>query len=106
MKILLKEKELALKDCIKFKDKLLGFMFKKNIRYALRFKCKSIHTFFMKENIDVIITDKNNKVLYIYNSLKNNKVIIKKNDYYFYEIHNNTNKYKVNKTIIISIEVF
>ena len=57
MKILLNENELVLKDCIKFKDKLLGFMFKKNINYALRFRCRSIHTFFMKENIDVIITD-------------------------------------------------
>ena len=76
MKLVLKDKELDLKDCHTFKDKLLGFMFKKNINYALRFKCKSIHTFFMKENIDVIITDKNNKVLYIYSKLPSNKICI------------------------------
>ena len=102
MKILLNENELVLKDCIKFKDKLLGFMFKKNINYALRFRCRSIHTFFMKEDIDVIITNKNNKVLYVYNNLKKNKIIIKKNAYYFYELPNNTNTYKVNQIINLS----
>ena len=101
MKILLKKQELLLKDCNKFKDKLLGFMFKKNINYALRFRCRSIHTFFMKEEIDVVITDKNNKVLYIYNSLNRNKIIIKKDAYYFYELPKNTNTYKINDTIII-----
>lgn len=101
MKMILNEKELVLKDCVNFKDKLLGFMFKKGINYALRFKCKSIHTFFMKENIDVIITDKNNKVLYVYNNLGKNKIIIKKNAYYFYELPSNTNTYKVNDIIII-----
>lgn len=99
MKIMLDNNELELKDCIYFKDKLLGFMFKKNIDYALRFRCRSIHTFFMKENIDVIITDKTNKVLYVYNNLSKNKIIIKKDAYYFYELPNNTNTYKVNDRI-------
>ena len=96
---MLDNNELELKDCIYFKDKLLGFMFKKNIDYALRFRCRSIHTFFMKENIDVIITDKTNKVLYVYNNLSKNKIIIKKDAYYFYELPNNTNTYKVNDRI-------
>lgn len=99
MKIMLDNNKLELKDCIYFKDKLLGFMFKKNIDYALRFRCRSIHTFFMKENIDVIITDKSNKVLYVYNNLSKNKIIIKKDAYYFYELPNNTNTYKVNDRI-------
>ena len=101
MKLVLKDKELDLKDCHTFKDKLLGFMFKKNINYALRFKCKSIHTFFMKENIDVIITDKNNKVLYIYSNLTSNKIIIKKDAYYFYELPKHTNTYSVNDKLVI-----
>ena len=94
MKIVLKNIELDLKDCTHFKDKLIGFMFKKNINYCLRFKCKSIHTFFMKENIDIIITNKNNKVLYTYNNLSKNKIIIKINAYYFYELPRNMNTYK------------
>lgn len=101
MKLVLKDKELDLKDCHTFKDKLLGFMFKKNINYALRFKCKSIHTFFMKENIDVIITDKNNKVLYIYSNIPSNKIIIKKDAYYFYELPKHTNTYSVNDKLVI-----
>lgn len=101
MKIILDNNELDLKDCIHFKDKLLGFMFKRNFNYALRFRCKSIHTFFMKKNIDVIITDKNNKILYIYNNLSKNKIIIKKDAYYFYELPNNTNTYKVKDIIKI-----
>ena len=52
-------------------------MFKKNIDYALLFNnCNSIHTFFMKSNIDVIMCDKENNILYYYNNLGKNKVIL------------------------------
>ena len=101
MKLILDDKKLLLKDCTKFKNKLLGFMFKKNINYALRFKCKAIHTFFMREEIDVIVTNKDNKVLFIYNNLKKNKIIIKKNAYYFYELPSSFNTYKINDTLNI-----
>ena len=38
-----------------FKNKLIGLMGKKNIDYSLLIKnCKSIHTFFMKESIDIL----------------------------------------------------
>ena len=70
-----------------FFKRFKGFMFKKNINYALCFPmCNSIHTFFMKEMIDVFMTDKNNKIIYIYRHLKKNKIILpKKNVYYVYE---------------------
>ena len=70
-----------------FKQRLLGLMFKKNINYALLFKnCNSIHTFFMRENIDVIMTDKNNKILFIKKNMKKNRIILpKKNVYNTYE---------------------
>ena len=43
-----------------FKDKLLGLMFQKNINYGLYFpNVNKIHTFFMKEPIDIIGLDKN-----------------------------------------------
>lgn len=74
-----------------FKDKLIGMMFKKKkekILYCFP-NCNSIHTFFMFQNIDVIMTDKNNKILYYYNNLKPNKIVLpKKNVYYTYEISN------------------
>ena len=66
-----------------FKDRLFGLMFKKNINYCLLFnKCNSIHTFFMKENIDVVMTDKNNKILYIKKNMKKNRIILPKKGVY------------------------
>lgn len=60
-----------------FKDKLFGLMFKKNINYGLLLNnCKSIHTFFMLENIDVLLLDKNNKILEINRNINPNKIII------------------------------
>lgn len=74
-----------------FKERLLGLMFKKNINYCLLFKnCNSIHTFFMKENIDVVMTDKNNKIIYIKKNMKKNRIILpKKNVYQTYEFPSN-----------------
>lgn len=73
-------------ECNGFFDKFKGLMFKKNFDYALKIRCNGIHTFFMFENINVILTDKNNKVLYIYNNVKPFRVILpKKNVYYTYE---------------------
>lgn len=70
-----------------FKQRLFGLMFKKNIDYALLFKkCNSIHTFFMKENIDIVMTDKNNKIIFIKKNMKKNRIILpKKNVYNTYE---------------------
>ena len=76
MKLVFKNKDLELKECKSFNSRLLGFMFKKNINSALLFdKCDSIHTFFMKENIDVIMCDKDNTILFFYKDLPNNKII-------------------------------
>ncbi len=83
--------------------RFIGFMFQKNINYALCFpKCNSIHTFFMKENIDIYMTDKNNKILYIYKNLKKNKIILpKKNVYNTYELPVNILDLKINEYIKI-----
>ena len=60
-----------------FKDKLLGLMNKKNIDYGLLIKnCKSIHTFFMLESIDVLLLDKDNKILSIKRNVTPNKIVI------------------------------
>ena len=56
-----------IKKCTNFIDRLMGLMFKKNFDEIYLFpKCNSIHTFFMKENIDVIMCDKDNTILYIF----------------------------------------
>lgn len=86
-----------------FFKRLIGLMFKKNIDYGLCLpKCNSIHTFFMKEKIDVYMTDKDNKVLYIYKNLNKNRIILpKKKVYYTYELPINTVEYKLNDYIKI-----
>ena len=62
-------------------------MFKKNINYGLIFKkCNSIHTFFMKQNIDVIFLDKNNNIIKRYNNITKNKILICKDAYQVIEI--------------------
>ena len=82
MKLVINNKEINLINCITFRQRLLGFMMKKKADYALIFpNCNSIHTFFMKMNIDVIMCDKDNNILYVYNNLKPNKVILPKKMY-------------------------
>ena len=63
MKLFVDKKEIKLEFANTFLKRLKGFMGKKNIKTALRFKTKSIHTFFMKEPIDLLLTTKDNKIL-------------------------------------------
>lgn len=59
-----------------FFKRFIGLMNKKNINYGLLIpKCNAIHTFFMKENIDVLGLDENNEVIYKYENLKPNKIV-------------------------------
>jgi len=76
MKLLYDNKEIEIYECKSFFSRLKGFMFKKKIDHALLFNnCNSIHTFFMKANIDVIMCDKNNVILYYFNNLGRKKII-------------------------------
>lgn len=69
---------MEVKEAKTFTQKLKGLMFQKKFDYILKFKTNGIHTFFMKTNIDVILTDKNGKIMYIYRNLKPNKIILPK----------------------------
>lgn len=93
-----KSKSFELKICTKFKDRLLGNCFKKKINKILCFsKCNSIHTFFMKCNIDVVMLDKNKTVKYIFSNVKPWRIILpKKKVYYVLELPSGENIYKVN----------
>ena len=104
MKLIYENKEINLINCKSFYSRLMGFMFKKNINNSLLFdKCNSIHTFFMKENIDVIMCDKDNNILYYYNNLKKNKIILpKKNVYKVYETPSNYFDIKINTKLKVS----
>ena len=83
-------KDIEIKKYDKFFDKFKGLMFKKNFDYGIRLRSNGIHTFFMRECIDVVLTDKDNNVLFIYKSLKPNRIVFpKKKVYYTYEFPNN-----------------
>jgi len=104
MKLLIDNKLIPLYKANSFYKKLMGFMFKKSINYALLFEnCNGIHTFFMKEEIDVILTDKDNNILYLYPNLKKWKILLpKKNVYNTYELPKGTiNNLKINSKIKI-----
>ena len=93
--------KLEIRMCNNIFNRFLGFMFKKNITYGLCFpKCNSIHTFFMKESIDIIMTDKNYNILYILKKIKPNKIILpKKNVYYTFELPINKFNFEINEKI-------
>lgn len=104
MKLLYKNKDIDLYNCKSFFSRFKGFMMEKNINRALLFdKCNSIHTFFMKENIDVIMCDKDNNILYYYKDLGKNKVILpKKNVRKVFETPSNYFDIEIGKKMIIS----
>ena len=105
MKIINNNIKYEVKSCIKFKDRLLGFMFKKDINKVLCFpKCNSIHTFFMLKDIDVIMTDKDFKILYIFKNLKPFKIVLpKKNVYYTFETKSSLFNIKLNEKLDVKI---
>lgn len=87
-----------------FFKRLFGLMLKKEpIKEIYIFpKCSSIHTYFMKQNIDVCILDKNYNVVYIKENLEPNKILIKKG-YHTLEMPLNTGKnIKIGDNIKIS----
>lgn len=70
-------KEIETYNCVSFYSRLMGFMGKNEIKKCLCFyHCNSIHTFFMKKNIDVLFCNKDNIIIKYYSNLKKNKVIL------------------------------
>jgi uncharacterized membrane protein (UPF0127 family) len=89
MKINVKQLNIKVSACNKWYQKLIGFMFKKKkITNGLIFyKCNAIHTFFMYQPIDVVMTDINNNILFTFENLLPNKIILpKKGVYNTYEL--------------------
>ena len=81
MYIIINNKKISVIEAKTFKQRLFGLIGKTNIDYAMLFKkCNSIHTFLMKENIDIIGLDKNNKVIYKYENLGKDRIIKVKNN--------------------------
>ena len=102
MYALIGKKKFNLHNCCTFSSRFMGLMFVKDFNYCLKFeKCNSIHTFFMKTDIDVIMTDKDNNVLYLFKCLKPWKVIPpKKGVYSTYEFPAGSIKGDIKKVIV------
>lgn len=76
MQIKVNKNTYKIRICHTFKDKLLGNMFKRNIDEIIYLKnTSSIHTFFMKDNIDIIFLN-NKKIIKKCYNVKPNKIII------------------------------
>lgn len=103
MQLIYRSKKITLIECSTFFSRFKGFMLKKNIDKALLFdKCSSIHTFFMKTNIDVILCNKDNEILYYYNNLTPNRIILpKKNVTKVFELPPNYFNVKLNERLEI-----
>jgi uncharacterized membrane protein (UPF0127 family) len=89
MKINVKQLNIEITTCNKWHNRLIGFMFKKvKIGNGLLFdRCNAIHTFFMYQPIDVVMTDINNNILFTFENLNPNKIIFpKKGVYNTYEL--------------------
>ena len=94
MHITINNKKYKVIDADSFIKKTKGLMFKKNIDYILRLRCNGIHTCFMRENIDIILTDKDNNIIGKHENLKKWRFLLpKKNVYYTYEFPKDTIKY-------------
>jgi len=93
MKIVINNDEFNIDVADNFKKRFFGLMGKKNITKGMFFpKTKSIHTFFMKENIDIIMIDKYNKVIYYQKSFPKWHILIKKKAYHTIELPNSSLK--------------
>lgn len=98
MKLIYNNKGIELIECKTFFQRLKGFMFTKNINKCLLFNhCNSVHTMFMRKNIDIIMCNSNNEIKYIYKNIPKNKIIWpKKNISKVYELPVNYFEYKLN----------
>lgn len=89
---MLKFNNIEIKEAKGLFNRFIGLMFNKNITYGLLFRnCRSIHTFFMFDKIDVVATDENDNIIKIYKSLKPWKILIApKGTKNIYELPKNT----------------
>ena len=104
MKLLINNQTIYLDKANTFSKRFFGLMGKRNIKKGLFFsKCNSIHTFFMKEEIDIIMIDKDKKIVYIKENVTKNKIIYKKEAYHTIELPKNSiNNLKIGETLIIT----
>ena len=103
MKIIIENKIFNLEIADTFKKRFIGLMRKKNIKTGLFFpKTRSIHTFFMKDNIDIIMIHTENEIIYFKKNVPRNRIIIKKEAYHTIELPKNSiNQLKIGNKLTI-----
>lgn len=76
LKLKINNSDIEIKIAKSFYDRMMGFMGKTNITYGILFpKCNSIHTFFMKEEIDVIGLNQRNEIIFLERKVSKNKIV-------------------------------
>ena len=76
MKLKVNNQILNIQKATNFKTRLFGLMGKKNIQEGILFpKCNAIHTFFMKDEIDVIGLNEESQIVFIYRNVPKNRII-------------------------------
>lgn len=103
MKIIINKKIYEIEYANTFIKRFIGLMGKKKITKGIFFpKTRSIHTFFMKDMIDVIIINKENNIIYYQKCVKPNRIIIKGKGYHTIELpKGRIDKITINDKIII-----
>lgn len=87
MYLVIKGKKIPVQECKSLKDKLKTFRFVlEPIDYGLKLSPKRIaSTYFFCQRVDICFTDKNNKIIALYENVRSEKRILKlrsKNIYY------------------------
>lgn len=64
------------KDAVSIADKVLGLLKKSNPRFIILHTRFGIHTFFLKEPIDVVVLNKNCEVVALKERLRQNRIFL------------------------------
>ena len=76
MHLSLNHKLIPIIEANTFSKRLVGLIGKKEIDFGMFFpKCNSIHTYLMKEEIDVLGLNEKNEIIFIERNLEKNKII-------------------------------
>ena len=107
MYLIINDHKMLIKKAFWFHQRLIGLSFKKKLKYAMLFKyTNSVHTFFMKVNIDIVAINEENIVIFKAVDVPKNKIISVKNkvrNTTILELPRNTSKYlKIGQKIILT----
>ena len=106
MYLQVKRKKIKLIELTKFWDRFKGLKFVfEPLNYAIRFpKKKFVTTNFLCQKIDIVLTDKEDNILYMYENMKTEKYIFPKRkvyNVYFLPINNVKNLTKNTKLKVV-----